>query len=400
MYSSINTPKKAIALVMAYILIATMIVAGGAQLASVTSDFKSTYRTSFIEQAFWQAEAGLVRARLALVNEELDTWQTDEEGSYVLSYVSGQNSYSVTVTGVPGDYVIESTGRVSLAGGAQEFTKTLTLNAVTPSVFQFAAFADDSMIVNSNAHTYSYNSSIDPGAAVTGANGSIGTNGLLIILNSNAQINGSVGTGEGGSVTQGANVTVTGEITHDVDMELPEVDIPASVLSAVSLGNVNVNTGTSLVWPANSVIKLSNLNINSNADLTIGAGSVIYITGGMNMNSNSEINILGDVEFYIDGSFNLNSNGMMNLTQVPANLKVNATGGTGQNVNFNSNSDFYGVLYAPEATVMINSNADIYGSIVGRTITFNSNGDVYYDETLGLLAGYGSGYIFVNWNEE
>ena len=47
-------------------------------------------------------------------------------------------------------------------------------------------------------------------------------------------------------------------------------------------------------------------------------------------------------------------------------------------------ADFYGSIYAPNATVLMAGGADYYGALVGRVIDFGGNFYFHLDESLPL----------------
>jgi Tfp pilus assembly protein PilX len=69
-------------------------------------------------------------------------------------------------------------------------------------------------------------------------------------------------------------------------------------------------------------------------------------------------------------------------------------------VKIDSNSVFYGMIYAPRSHVVLYSNAVIYGSVRGRFVTTDSNLTFYYDEDMdSLWAGTFTDYKIVYWTE-
>jgi Tfp pilus assembly protein PilX len=69
-------------------------------------------------------------------------------------------------------------------------------------------------------------------------------------------------------------------------------------------------------------------------------------------------------------------------------------------VKIDSNSVFFGMIYAPLAHVVLYSNSEVYGSARGRFVTTDSNLAFQYDEDLdSLWAGLPSDYQLVYWTE-
>jgi hypothetical protein len=70
-------------------------------------------------------------------------------------------------------------------------------------------------------------------------------------------------------------------------------------------------------------------------------------------------------------------------------------------VKIDSNSIFYGMIYAPRAHVVLYSNAQIYGSVRGRFVTTDSNLEFHYDEDLDTIyKGLPAEFKIVYWSEQ
>jgi hypothetical protein len=122
--------------------------------------------------------------------------------------------------------------------------------------------------------------------------------------------------------------------------------------------------------------------------VTITADVTFYITGEFSMASNSQLEIADGVQvtIYLGGSFVQESNTQINnLSMDATKLQVYGTDSFSGDIDWNSNSDFWGAVYAPRANVIYNSEADFYGSIVGKYLDFSSQSTIHYDEALGDL---------------
>jgi len=51
-------------------------------------------------------------------------------------------------------------------------------------------------------------------------------------------------------------------------------------------------------------------------------------------------------------------------------------------VDFDSNSKIWGVVYAPNARVVLDSNFELFGSLMARSIDIDSNATFHLDEAL------------------
>ena len=71
-------------------------------------------------------------------------------------------------------------------------------------------------------------------------------------------------------------------------------------------------------------------------------------------------------------------------------------------MHWNSNTDLYGAIAVPEASLHYDSNHDLYGSLVCDYLDFDANADIHYDEALGKLdwiKGGIPGYEVKSWQE-
>ena len=104
---------------------------------------------------------------------------------------------------------------------------------------------------------------------------------------------------------------------------------------------------------------------------------------------------------YVDGNFiSGNSAGINNETEIPGNL---ALYGTGQNQKFElkAKTDWYGVVYAPDADIIVKAKSNVYGSFVGNSLVNKSEGTIYHDISLRKagIDDFGVRFIVDQWTE-
>jgi len=72
-------------------------------------------------------------------------------------------------------------------------------------------------------------------------------------------------------------------------------------------------------------------------------------------------------------------------------------------MDWNSNSDFWGLIYVPRATVNYNSEADFFGAVSAKYVDISSEAMIHYDEALGKLKTYTGTpldtFIVKSWHE-
>jgi hypothetical protein len=369
-------------------------------LFQLTAENRLTDKSFKSSTALSLAEAGIERAIWELNFGDITTWDGDS-ALRTLNILSFQTPTGV----VMGDIeikvynpeskqpLVESQGKVSFSDQAfMAKAARAEIAEIKYDPWNFAVFGDDDLDFSSNADVDSYDSTSGPyGGANVGAEGDIGTNGTMIgciDLCSNARVYGDAFSGPGSDpnsviITQG-NAHIDGEKRALFEeKEMPSVIAPLGLpfMGGYALGNNE--TGT-----INASGEYTSLVLASNSVVTIASDITLYITGDFSMSSNSQLNIAAgmDVTIYLGGSFTQASNSQINnLSQDPTSLLILGTDDFNGTMTMNSNSDFYGAVYAPRAHVDFNSNIDFYGSIIANTFEFNSNARFHYDIALAGL---------------
>lgn len=397
--------KSGSILIAALIVTTALALVMGAHSSRLFSEYRMADRSYHMSAALNLAEAGIQHAmsELNYGNGSYTGWTASDGGSTQSITVSALTStsgnvcggYTVTMSNIDtDDPVVVSVGRSpSVANPRSSKSVKVALKRSQTGFFTMAVFGKESVLLNSNAQIDSYNSADgEYGGANVSCGGNVGTNSTseswpyAITMNSNAVINGSAIVGVGGNannaILENANVTITGNKTElDEPKTFPAVYGPVGLTYKGSL-TLNSNANESITESG----KYDNISLNSNSYLTVSGDVQIYVTGTLSLNSNTHIDIQsgGSLELYVDGNMNFNSNAYIsNVAKDPTKCILYGTSNYTGNLNFNSNTAFYGVVYAPEANIQMNSNSGIYGSVVGKSVSINSNGKVHYDEALG-----------------
>lgn len=412
-------------LIAALLVTTALALVMGAHSSRLVSEYRMSDTSYHMSAAMGLAEAGVQHAvsELNYGDGSYSGWTSSNSGNTQAlvdsSFTSaGGNvcgAYSVTMSNLDTDNpVVVSIGySPSMANPRSTKTVKVALLKSVSGFFTMAVFGKESVLLNSNAKVDSYNS-LDGayGGDNKNSNGNVGTNSVseswpyAVTMNSNAQIDGALSIGPGGDVDQAvlenANVSISGGKTVLNELQsFPDVYGPTGLTYKGSL-TLNSNNHQAI----NSSGQYDNISLNSNSYLTVTGDVQLYITGTLSLNSNTHIDVQsgGSLEIYLDGNLNFNSNAYIsNVDQDPSKCALYATNHYTGNLNLNSNSAFYGVVYAPEANIQMNSNSGIYGSVVGKSVTINSNGQIHYDEALGdSSVGPGTGdesYEITAWAE-
>lgn len=408
MLNKLRSEKGSI-LVAALIVTTILALVMGAYSARLISDYRMTDKSYHMSAAMSLAEAG-VEHSLAELNYGDGTftgWLSPDGGSTqvvtVPSFttsagdVCGAYIATITNSGTDNPEIVTVGYSPALVNFRSKKSVKVALIRVEKSLFNMAIFGKESVLLKSYAQIDSYNSTYGPyGGTNISQTGNIGTNSTSAVspyaieLASNAQINGSVLVGPGGdtatAIAESSNVNLTG-----VKDTLPEPKTFPDIYGPVGLpnmGTLNVGSGGATISTSG---QYNSLTLSPNSTLTITGDVQLYITGTLALRSNTRIDVQAgaSLEIYVDTKMDFHSNSSINnFNQDPTKCSIYGTSNYTGDLSFSSNTDFYGVLYAPEASITLNSNADTYGSIVGKDVTIDSNGAVHYDEALGA-GGYG-----------
>lgn len=153
--------------------------------------------------------------------------------------------------------------------------------------------------------------------------------------------------------------------------------------------------------------EFSNMTLNQHAEVTIDGKVALYVDGDFSLLSNTAINLRpnSSLTLFANGKVTMSSNTAINEGGIPANfvLYSNARSDSQSDtlLNLNSNSGFFGVVYAPFASIESRSNSAIHGAMLGKFIDMASNAEFIYDED---LSGFGRNggpidYNVMYWSE-
>jgi hypothetical protein len=306
--------------------------------------------------------------------------------------------------------VVSSSGRVTLIESRVLFKcARVVLEEEKYKPWLNGIFGDEELDFSSNSIVDSYDSRNGTyGGYNMGSEGHVGTNGTdygCIDLASNARIYGNA---VSGPESNPADVIITwgnAEIFGELDSlsepnAMPSVPLPESLLYSGDYflgGNDSDTIDESGVY--------TSFRLDSNARVTITADVTLFITGEFSMSSNSQLDIADGIKvtIYLGGSFIQHSNTQINnLSEDPTNLLIMGTDTFNGEMEWNSNSQFWGSVYVPKADVHLNSNADFYGSISGKSFECDSNSKIHYDLALAALeldGTDGTPFIVKSWQE-
>lgn len=249
----------------------------------------------------------------------------------------------------------------------------------------------ESVVASGNVHTDSFDSQVAPYQADSARDhGGLCSDGP-ITLNGDDTIRGDVRAGRDAEVKINGTSTVTGNIGQRVKpLNLPGVDashagafndnelLPA--LTSDDGKGRGKGKGSQTGSTTSPLDSQRNFKLDGTTNYTLPPGT--YYFNNMELTGQSILNITGPTVIYLTGDLKRAGGTIVNNnTQIAANLKIYSTG---DDIDITSDSNFYGVIYAPHSQVTVGGTADFFGAIVGQTLKIRGDAQAHYDESLKL----------------
>lgn len=398
--------------------------------------------STFVINARMAADAGL-QAALYQMNLDFPASPTLGSQSGNLDNSTASYTYDISNT-VSGNFQIDSTG--TCAG------KTRTVHAVTgySSIFDYALFVTNNITLRSGAVIDGYDSRFDsyentnPKLPVEiGSNtkeprqGSGGEEGIFLI--SDVDLNGNVAVGVGLSPEEiwgeGSN---KGVISGDPDSltgtayslqepyiwaNVPELlQIAVSDVGGYQAQNIQINnfsvgevktignpvdiSGKVTITPYN-VVECSDFDILNSGVLEVYGNVILHVTSDLRLGNSAQIFVTegSSLRIFLDGTFTSDNSCLLTNANTLANpqpkwFSIYGVNPVEQNWNVQYGGNFYGIIYAPNANVIVKNSGDIYGSIASKSFRLDNSGNVHYDMALAEEEEFFTGYIIQRWWEE
>jgi hypothetical protein len=387
--------KRGSAIPLAMVVVMILLATGTGLLSLGLYSRIISIRTASDIAAQCAADAGLTKAIFEM-NEKLKVKPWDGSSLPLETEISLPNCdavYNYTVTSDAGGYTIQSTGTSNQAAR----TVSCTLQLRGP--FESAIFADGYITLYNSAEVDWYN--YDAGDANLKVATNSTANGSVTMKNS-ATIKGDVAVGVGGdpetAIELGNSAEIEGQITVLTKKhELPPVTVPEAIDSLPSGGTINNNTTIS------SSGKYSSINLGNSEKVMISGDVTLYITGDITLGNSAELQIGEDssLTLYLGGNFEgKNSSAVNNQTKDARSLQIYGLESC-QEMRFKNSSDLYGVIYAPNAYVVMDNSAKVCGAAVCKNFDLKNSGVFMYDASLrdasvNDMAVY---FTITNWHE-
>lgn len=403
-----------------FVLVVGMIVMSCLLLLTVPFLYQLSFENRLTEKSYKSsaaislAEAGVERAIWELNYGDISSWTGDDTlrtmGISSFQAAGGKviGDVGIRVVDPTADHpIVESRGTVSYVGSLEVIrTVRSELGGFPP--FKFAAFAEDGIMIDRDVMIDSYDSRIGyyDNLGNVGSDGDIGTNSgdfSAIYMDNSADLAGDALSGydsdpESVIITDpGANID--GEKRAlDYEIELPQISHSSNLMS---MGDYYSMSGTDSIFLSG---QYGSFTIEANSVVTIKDDVILYITGDFYMDQNSRLDIAIGASLQIimgSGSFEMDQTSTINnLSHDPTKFVLFGTSSFTGDIYIDQGSEFYGVIYAPNAFVELDQGDGFYGAIIAKDILFDQDTVLHYDkalEALEILPSMGALYEVKSW---
>jgi hypothetical protein len=255
--------------------------------------------------------------------------------------------------------------------------------------FDYAIFAKNTIQIQGNAGTDSWNSAVGTYATTnTCADADIGTNstggGAVQAQGASTVICGDGFSGAGSNPTSvfTGNGNITGsKVAQTTNQVLPNITLPS--LANGTPFNPDYQNTNAVLAPDRTYgdVKCKN------GSLTLSTGK--YLVKTISLTSNCELRVTsGPVEVYFTDSLQMQAGVLVNSTNVPGNL-VFYGGPAASAVQVQGGVSASFAIYAPSADCQLQGNVAMYGALVCDDVQVQGNAHIHYDVALQNLAGGG-----------
>jgi hypothetical protein len=391
-------------------------------LSLISSQSVMTARSQVWNSALPLVEAGVEEA-LAHITVSPEKWDTNgwkwTGGYYWLRRDFGDGYYFVTLSNksVP---VITSKAYLRAPHSSNQISRTVQVTVATKSGIGPGLGARRKIDMNGNKLYVDSFDSTDP--LYSDSSGSYDVNrrkaGATVASNlgiedavslGNADIYGRVATGMGGSVDVLKNGVVgdmafhqsggtgiqSGFSSSDADLPFPPIEAPTSGKSPPSEKSGSSYT----LLLTNDVYEIGSLKgevkvygkatLIVRTEFDIAGTEAIQLAPGASL----DVYVYAATATFGPGSYNYSNGGKakdLRYYGMPSNKQI----------NFNGNTTFVGVLYAPDAHVDMNgggNGVNFLGALMANSVKLNGTYRFHYDEGLAKLGS--PGYVITSWNE-
>lgn len=379
--SSSVRARRGGALVLSLVAVTTVVV-----LAASFSRFASAVANRQAQavnrkRAFYVAEAGLAEAFAGFSCGKSGNVGSPEEPALL-----GEGVFWVEATELqPGVVRFESTGMI----GTGEAQLALVARRGDVSVAALGVFSEGEVALGAGSLVDAYDSTkgayvsqVDKSGAALGSNAEITIAGTI---SNPSTVKGDVTPGPDAEVATSGSVSITGSTQPALaSTELPAIEVPE-----LPLGPTQVHSSPyPLVIPAGGV-GYEALKVQAGAEVII-QGPAQVVLGALVLEGKAQLSFdtsQGPVELYVTDALSLAPLSLLTTSSTnPALVLIQVPSETAEPIALRASGAFYGVIYAPDATVVVGAAFEVFGALVSGELAFEGAAKLHFDRNLATLA--------------
>ncbi len=408
--------EEASILIMTLVVSLMLVVFSAGILILVSTDARGTLQTARLDSALNVAEAGVEEAlwEFKFGGADFNGWSGDNPKTKtgLLQTNSGDTvgEYLITVTDpAENNPKIQVTGYTpGQANALAQRTIQVFVEAEKNSDFNMAAFGTESVNFDKEIKTDSYNST--NGAYGPGnkneRKGHVGTDSTepgAITLGKENKIYGNVIIGPGG--VPGEVISKPAELEIYPEKAIEETDPQPKPAPTGLTVKSDIAVGDGDTFTIYEDGEYHSVTLGKKSTLVIDAeDAIIYVKEVLNFDKESQVKIpfgksakiyLDDVDFILDRAVTIN-----NESKNPAAFGIYGTPNFTRTIQIKKETEFYGVIHAPNGTIDINKEAKIYGALVAKKIVLDQKSAIHFDAALLDIPGDDSTYTMTYWQEK
>jgi hypothetical protein len=373
--------RRGSALVLSLIAVTTVVVlsASFSQFASAVASRQA--QAVHRKRAFYVAEGGLAEAFSGVTCGKSGNVGTPEAPALL-----GDGVFWVEATELsPGVIRLQSTGMI----GTARVELAVVAERGVESIAALGLFSGGAVSIGAGSLLDGYDSTKGDYSTQTNKTGAaVGSNEGIAVTGTSSlptTVKGNVTPGTDDAVTTSGTVTITGSKNAALSpTELPAVEVPE-----LSLGQAQVHASPyPLVIPA-GVVGYQSLTVASGAQVII-QGPAQVVLGSLSVQASAQLSFdtsQGAVELFVTDALDLATQSLLTSSSThPEQVTILVAGETASPVALRSSGPFHGVVYAPEAPVIVGSSFELFGALVTDALTFEGSAKVHFDRHLAALA--------------
>jgi hypothetical protein len=373
------------------IVLAIMVMLTIAAILAVNTaqtDIDLSFNQLHSDQAFYVAEAGLMKAFAELNND--NDWNIGYSNEYFESGI-----YSVAVVDSFVEPELIDTVILKAAGNINDANVNLEAIVVPEYYrpFEYAVYADISLNMDNNVYTDSYNSELGEYATTADSvDGDVASNGTMVFTNT-AIVGGDASTADADGISLCATCTVMGDTATNIDPYIFPV-IPDSLYD-LALLNTPAPATISGSYSYDDIAYTLDMVINDSAVISAGT----YYFSSINIGNGSQMRLpAGDtVIIYLDGDLIVGQNTEINADGNPGNLIIFSRGGS---MILGQSTIMQAAFYGLTVDVSLANNCEFFGSIVSNSTTAVNAACFHYDRSLRLWTmGKTGAMLMIAWKQ-